>query len=96
MANTLQLKRGSGAPGSIFYEGEPIFDKTGKVLYVGDTSGSGSGAGTPIASGVAYDTVLEMLTQAAQASSGAIKFQENGTNGTHYICLLYTSDAADE
>ena len=87
MANRLQLKRGSGAPGSIFYEGEPIFDKTGKVLYVGDTSGSGSGAGTSIASGVAYDTVLEMLTQAAQASSGAIKFQENGTNGTHYIGL---------
>ena len=87
MANRLQLKRGSGAPGAIFYEGEPIYDKTGKVLYVGDTSGTGSGAGTSIASGVAYDTVLEMLTQAATGSAGAIKFQENGTNGNHFIGL---------
>ena len=87
MGNRLQLKRGSGAPGSIFYEGEPIYDKTGKVLYVGDTNGSGSGEGSAIASGVSYDTVLEMLTQAGQGSAGAIKFQENGANGNHYIGL---------
>lgn len=86
MANRLQLKRGSGAPGSIFYEGEPIFDKTGKVLYVGDTSGAGSGAGTSIASGVAYATVLEMLTQAG-TTAGAIKFLEKTSNGNHYIGL---------
>ena len=87
MANRLQIRRGTGAPGGVFYEGEPIFDKTGKVLYVGDSGANGSGAGTSIASGVAYDTVLEMLTQAAQGSAGAIKFQENGSNGNHYIGL---------
>ena len=87
MANRLQIRRGTGAPGGVFYEGEPIFDKTGKVLYVGDSGANGSGAGTSIASGVAYDTVLEMLTQAASSSAGAIKFQENGSNGNHYIGL---------
>ena len=86
MANRLQLKRGSGAPGSIFYEGEPIFDKTGKVLFVGDANGAGSGAGTSIASGVAYATVLEMLTQAG-TTAGAIKFLEKTSNGNHYIGL---------
>tara|TARA_B100000073_G_C23728439_1_gene570030 strand:- start:454 stop:1935 length:1482 start_codon:yes stop_codon:yes gene_type:complete len=87
MANRLQIRRGTGAPGGVFYEGEPIFDKTGKVLYVGDSGAAGSGAGTAIASGVSYDTVLEMLTQAAQGSAGTIKFQENGSNGNHYIGL---------
>jgi len=87
MANRLQIRRGTGAPGGVFYEGEPIFDKTGKILYVGDSGAAGTGAGTSIASGVAYDTVLEMLTQAASSSAGAIKFQENGSNGNHYIGL---------
>ena len=50
MANRLQLKRGSGTPGGIFYEGEPIYDKTGKVLYVGNDGAGGSGAGSSIAS----------------------------------------------
>ena len=87
MANRLQIRRGTGAPGGVFYEGEPIFDKTGKILYVGDNGATGSGSGSPIASGVAYDTVLEMLTQAAQGSAGVIKLQENGSNGNHYIGL---------
>ena len=87
MANRLQIRRGTGAPGGVFYEGEPIFDKTGKILYVGDSGAAGTGAGTSIASGVAYDTVLEMLTQAASSSAGTIKFQENGSNGNHYIGL---------
>lgn len=87
MANRLQIRRGTGAPGGVFYEGEPIFDKTGKILYVGDNGAAGSGSGSPIASGVAYDTVLEMLTQAAQGSAGVIKLQENGSNGNHYIGL---------
>ena len=87
MANRLQIRRGTGAPGGVFYEGEPIFDKTGKVLYIGDNGAAGSGAGSSIASGVAYDTVLEMLTQAASSSAGSIKFQENGSNGNHYIGL---------
>ena len=32
MANRLQLRRGNGAPSSIFYAGEPIYDQSNKVL----------------------------------------------------------------
>ena len=53
MANRLQLKRGSGAPGNIFYAGEPMYDESGKILYVGDTGGTGTGAGSSIASNLA-------------------------------------------
>ena len=95
MANTLQLKRGSGAPGSIFYEGEPIFDKTGKILYVGDANGAGSGAGTSIASGYTYSSALEMLTKAAASSAGAIKFKETTTNGVKYIGLSAPADVSN-
>ncbi len=87
MANRLQLKRGSGAPGSIFYAGEPIFDQSGKILYVGDTGGTGTGAGSSIASENAYKAVLEMLTKASNTTSGAIKFYEDTDNGSNFITL---------
>ena len=87
MANRLQLKRGSGAPGTIFYEGEPIYDKSGKVLYVGNDGGSGSGAGSAVASASAYSAVTEILSQASSTASGFIKLLEDTDNGNHNVSL---------
>jgi len=87
MANRLQLKRGTTAPGTIFYEGEPIYNKTGKVLYVGDDGGTGTGAGSSIASADAYDSVLEMLYKTSSADSGSIRLYEDTDNGTNYVAI---------
>ena len=87
MANRLQLKRGSGAPGGIFYEGEPVYDKTGKVLYVGDNGAGGSGAGSSIASANAYSSVLEILNKASSTASGNIRLYEDTDNGTNYVAV---------
>jgi hypothetical protein len=87
MANRLQLKRGSGAPGTIFYEGEPVYDKSGKVLYVGDNGGAGSGAGSAVASAGAYSAVTEILNQASSTASGFIKLLEDTDNGNHNVSL---------
>ena len=87
MANRLKIRRGTGSPGGVFYEGEPIYDKTGKVLYVGDNGAAGSGAGISIASAGTHATVLEMLTKAAYSSAGVIKFRENSDNGNHFVGL---------
>jgi len=87
MANRLQLKRGSGAPGSIFYAGEPMYDESGKILYVGDNGGTGTGAGSSIASNLTYETVLQMLDRADAAAAGAVKFYEDTDNGTNLVTL---------
>jgi hypothetical protein len=87
MANRLQLKRGTGAPGTIFYEGEPVYDKSGKVLYVGDNGGAGSGAGSAVASAGAYSAVTEILNQASSTASGFIKLLEDTDNGNHNVSL---------
>ena len=87
MANRLQLKRGSGAPGGIFYEGEPVYDKTGKVLYVGNDGAGGSGAGSSIASADAYSSVLEILNKASSTASGNIRLYEDTDNGTNYVAI---------
>ena len=87
MANRLQLKRGSGAPGTIFYEGEPVYDKSGKVLYIGDNNASGSGAGSAVASASAYSAVTEILNQASSTASGFIKLLEDTDNGNHNVSL---------
>lgn len=87
MANRLQLKRGSGAPGTIFYEGEPIYDKSGKVLYVGNDGAAGSGAGSAVASAGAYSAVTEILNQASSTASGFIKLLEDADNGNHNVSL---------
>ena len=87
MANRLQLKRGTTAPGTIFYEGEPIYNKTGKVLYIGDDGGTGTGAGSSIASANAYATVLEMLYKTSSADSGSIRLYEDTDNGTNYVAI---------
>lgn len=87
MANRLQLKRGTSAPGTIFYEGEPIYNKTDKVLYVGDDGGTGTGAGSPIASANAYASVLEMLYKTSSTDSGSIRLYEDTDNGTNYVAI---------
>jgi hypothetical protein len=91
MSNRLQLKRGSGAPGNIFYAGEPIYDQSNKVLYVGDNGGTGSGAGSTVASNGTYLASLEMLYKSSSADSGAIRFYEDTDNGINYIALAAPS-----
>lgn len=87
MANKLQLKRGTTAPGTIFYEGEPIYNKSAKVLYIGDDGGTGTGAGSSIAGASAYSTVLEMLYKTSSSDSGTIRLYENTNNGTNYVAI---------
>lgn len=94
MANRLQLKRGSGAPGSIFYAGEPIYDQSGSVLYVGDIGGTGTGVGTSIASSSTYTSVLEMLYKASSADSGSIRLYEDTDNGTNYVAIAASTNIA--
>jgi len=94
MANRLQLKRGTGNPGSIFYAGEPIFDQTGKILYVGDSGGTGSGAGSSIASADSYTSVLEMLYKASSADSGSIRLYEDTDNGSNYVAIAASATIA--
>jgi hypothetical protein len=87
MANRLQLRRGTSAPGGIFYEGEPVYDKTNKVLYVGDSGASGSGNGSAVASASAYGAVAEILNQASDTAPGSIKLYEDTDNGTNYVAV---------
>jgi hypothetical protein len=87
MANRLQLRRGTGAPGGVFHEGEPVYDKSGKVLYVGDDGASGSGNGSAVASASAYSSVVEILNQASSTSSAFIKLLEDSDNGNHNVSL---------
>ena len=87
MANRLQLRRGSGAPGGVFYEGEPIYDKIGKVLFVGNNGASGSGAGSSIASEDTHLSSLEILSRASSTSPAFIKLGEDTDNGNHYVSL---------
>ena len=94
MANRLQLKRGTTTPGSIFYEGEPIYNKTSKVLYVGDDGGSGSGTGSAVASAAAYSAVAELLTAASSSAGGSVKFYEDTDNGNNYVALAAPASIA--
>jgi hypothetical protein len=87
MANRLQFKRGTTTPGTIFYEGEPIYDKSGKVLYVGDDGGTGTGAGSVVASASAYSAVAEILNQATASGAGSIKLYEDTDNGTNFVSV---------
>jgi hypothetical protein len=88
MANRLQLRRGTGAPGSVFYEGEPIFDKSAKTLYVGDTGATGTGAGSSIASAETFLASLQILSRATAAGAGAINLYEDADNGTNKVQLI--------
>jgi len=88
MANRLQLKRGTGAPGSIFYEGEPVLDLTDKSLYVGDSDANGTGAGTSIANAETFLASLQILNRATSASAGAVDLYEDSDNGTNKVRII--------
>jgi hypothetical protein len=88
MANRLQLKRGTGAPGSIFYEGEPVLDLNDSALYVGNSGGTGTGAGTSIANAETFLASLQILNRATTANAGAIDLYEDADNGTSKVRLI--------
>ena len=88
MANRLQLKRGTGAPGNIFYEGEPIVDLTASALYVGNSGGTGTGAGTSIANVESYLASLQILSRATTDGPGALNLYEDADNGTNRVRLI--------
>jgi hypothetical protein len=76
-APILQLKRGTTAPGSIFYESQPIYDKTAKILYIGDSGGTGSGTGSAVAGASVYAAANEQLTKSVAGSSvGSVKLYD--------------------
>lgn len=86
MANTLQFRRGSGVPGSIFREGEPIFDLSGKTLYVG-VGTTALGPGVAVASSETYLASVEFLTRAISGTSGRINLYEATSNGSNYVSI---------
>jgi len=96
MANRLQLKRGTTTPGSIFYEGEPIYDKSGKVLYVGDNGGTGSGTGSAVASSATYNAALQILTAASATSQAAITLLEDSDNGSNSVKIQPPASLASD
>ena len=90
MAKRLQLRRGSGSPGELFFEGEPLFDKDGKILYIGDKedpAGIGTTSGSAIASAETYESSSQMLNRASSGSAGEVKFYQDTDQGTHYVGL---------
>ena len=88
-APTLQLKRGTTAPGSIFHEAEPIvrFNSGITELYIGDSGGTGTGAGTLVASELAYSAVSQMLVPASVAGSGEVRIYEDTDGGSDFVTL---------
>jgi len=73
-APVLQLRKGTTTPGSIFYAAEPVYNTTGKILYLGDAGGTGTGAGAAVASASTYAAAAEILVKsAASTSAGQIK-----------------------
>ena len=77
-APVLQLRRGTSTPGSIFYAAEPVYNTTGKILYLGDAGGTGLGAGSAVASASAYATTTEMLVKSvASTSAGQVVLKDS-------------------
>ena len=73
-APILQFKRGTTVPGSIFYVAEPVYNTNSKILYLGDAGGTGTGAGSAVASAPAYAATSEILVKSvASTSAGQIK-----------------------
>lgn len=86
-AQRLLLKRGSGSPSSIFYEGEPIYDYLNKTLYIGNQGGSGSGYGSPVASYSAYTASSTMLVSQSTNVAASLKLFESSSNGSNYVTI---------
>ena len=76
-APVLQLRRGTTTPGSIFYAGEPVYNTTGKILYLGDAGGTGTGAGAAVASASTYAAAAEILVKSvASTSAGQVLLKD--------------------
>ena len=76
-APILQFKRGTTVPGSIFNAAEPVYNTTGKILYLGDAGGTGSGAGSAVASAGTYASSFEMLVKSvASTSAGQVLLKD--------------------
>jgi hypothetical protein len=96
-APRLQLKRGTTAPGSIFYEAEPIVRYNSGIteLHIGDAGGTGTGAGTIVASESAYAAVSQMLVAASSAGSGEVRIYEDTDEvGSNFVTLKVPALAA--
>jgi len=97
MGNILKIKRGSGIVTSIFHEGEPIYNTSSKVLYLGD-SGAGNGGilgtGSSIASEDTYLASKEILGIAGTDTAGYIQLKEGSDNGNNYIQIESPSSLA--
>jgi hypothetical protein len=65
MTVTIQLKRGSGAPRGLLADGEPAWDHTNHVLYVGTGAANFAVGGTPFTAEDAQDAVGAILTDTA-------------------------------
>ena len=77
-APVLQLRRGPSTPGRIVYAAEPVYNTTGKILYLGDAGGTGLGAGSAVASASAYATTTEMLVKSvASTSAGQVVLKDS-------------------
>lgn len=68
-APILQLRKGTTTPGSIFYAAEPVYNTTGKILYLGDAGGTGTGTGSAIASADTYASSAEILVKSVAGTS---------------------------
>jgi len=86
-APILQFKKGTTAPGSIFYAAEPAYDTTAKILYLGDAGGSGSGAGTAVASASATSAATAILRETAAGTSAGIILLEETGSGTDSVTI---------
>lgn len=95
-APRLQLKRGTTAPGSIFYEAEPIVRYNSGIteLHIGDAGGTGTGAGTIVASESTYAAASQMLVAASAAGSGEVRIYEDTDDGTDFVTLKVPALAA--
>ena len=76
-APILQFKRGTTVPGTIFNAAEPVYNTTGKILYLGDAGGTGSGAGSAVASASTYAAATEILVKSvASTSAGQVLLKD--------------------
>lgn len=97
MANRLQLKRGTGTPPSLFYEGEPQYDKSGKTLYIGhtdDLAGIGTASGVAVASSDTYRASLEMLYKSTVGAAGSIRFYQDRSIGNNFVAIAASETLA--
>jgi hypothetical protein len=93
-APILQFKKGTTTPGNIFYAAEPAYDTTAKILYLGDSGGTGGGAGTAVASASATSAATAILRETAAGTSAGIILLEETGSGTDSVTIQVPALAA--